>query len=330
MADPASPSNATIPGSVRDFRAKLRHATFIDPQTATKSKRTFSLTPVAFGEHQNLNHDGPSTPLLDHESEDSQSHFSRLAWRDGSSTIWGKAKETARMVWKFMRSETGIAMFKCALAYLLGSMVTFVPALSHLFGRQDSKHLIATITVYFHPARSLGSMFDASILAGISFLYTSVVSVVSMSISTLFKDVLHLVALGHAIILIFFVGGGLGFVGWVKLKRGDPLVNIACSLTSLSLITVLTKEGAVQEGNYSFAKISQILKMIIAGVFCTMLVSFLVFPSSGRLNLKKNMTEVADTLSDMLGLITRSFISGDEHELEDHDYIAISDRYKKS
>lgn len=221
-------------------------------------------------------------------------------------------------------------MFKCALAYLLGSMATFVPAFSSFFGRQDSKHLVATITVYFHPARSLGSMFDATICAFVAFLYTAFVSIVSMSMSVLFTDQLHQPVVGHAIILVLFVGGGLGFVGWVKLKKGDPLVNIACSLTSLSLITVLTKEGAVQEGNYSFYKIIQILKMIIAGVICTMLISFLVFPSSGRLNLKKNVTEIADQLSDMLGLITRSFISGDEHELEDHDYVALSDQYKKS
>lgn len=221
-------------------------------------------------------------------------------------------------------------MFKCALAYLLGSMATFVPVFSSFFGRQDSKHMVATITIYFHPARSIGSMFDASICACIAFLYTSFVSILSMSISVLFTDYLHQVAIGQALVLLLFVGGGLGFVGWVKLIKGDPLVNIACSLTSLSLITILTKEGAVQEGNYSFYKILQILKMIIAGVLCAMIVSFLIFPSSGRLNLKKNMTDITDSLSDMLVLITRSFISGDEKELEDQEYLATSDRYKKS
>lgn len=221
-------------------------------------------------------------------------------------------------------------MFKCALAYLIGSMATFMPVFSGLFGRQDSKHLVATITVYFHPARSLGSMLDAFIIASFAFLYTAFVSIVSMSTSVLFTDYLHQVAIGHALVLLLFVGGGLGFIGWVKLTRADPLVNIGCSLTSLSLITILTKEGAVQEGNYSFYKILQILKMVIAGVFCTMLVSLLVFPSSARINLKKNMTDVTDSLSDMLGLIARSFISGDEKELQDQEYIATNDRLKKA
>ena len=228
-----------------------------------------------------------------------------------------------------MRSDVGRSMLKCALAYLLGSMATFVPIFSSFFGHQDSKHLVATITVYFHPARSLGSMFDASILAMIAFLYTAFVSIVSMSISVLFTDYLHVVAIGHAIVLILFVGGGLGFVGWVKLKLGDPLVNIACSLTSLSLITILTKEGAVQEGNYSFYKIVQILKMIVAGVICTTLVSFTVFPQSGRLTLRKTMTKIAYQHSDMLGIITKGFISGDERDLQDQDYDTLNNEYKK-
>jgi hypothetical protein len=221
-------------------------------------------------------------------------------------------------------------VLKCALAYLLGSMATFIPGLSSLFGKQDSKHLVATITVYFHPARTMGSMFDALILAFTAFLYTAIVSVVSMSVSVFFADVLGLVALGHAVTLIVFVGGGLGFVGWVKLVKGDPLVNIACSLTSLSLITVLTKEGAVQEGDYSFAKIFQILNMIIAGVIATMAVSFLVYPASGRQNLQQNMIDVTDSLADMLALIASSFLTGDESELEDRPFKKAAARHQKS
>ena len=130
------------------------------------------------------------------------------------SPSWQKLRKYTGGIWDFVKSDTGKGVLKCSLAYLLGSMATFVPFLSGLFGRQDSKHLVATITVYFHPARSLGSMFDALILAFSAFIYTTFVSVTSMGISMLFGDVLHLIALGHAIVLIFFIGGGLGVVGW--------------------------------------------------------------------------------------------------------------------
>ena len=235
-----------------------------------------------------------------------------------------------RGLWDFIRSDTGKGVLKCSLAYLLGSMATFVPFLSALFGRQDSKHLVATITVYFHPARSLGSMFDALILAFSAFLYTAFVSITSMGISVLFGDALHLISLGHAIVLVVFIGGGLGFVGWFKLRMNDPLVNIACSLTSLSLITVLTKEGAVQAGDFSFAKIWQILRMIIAGVIAVMLVSLFIFPISARERLKEDMVEVTDALADMLGLVTNSFISGDELELQDDTFKKAAARHGKA
>lgn len=225
-------------------------------------------------------------------------------------------------------SETGRGVFKCALAYLLGSLATFVPPLSQLLGQQSSKHMVATITVYFHPHRSFGSMLDALLLASIAFLYTAVVSLLSMTVAAFFADTVDLIELGHAIVLVLFVGGGLGLVAWIKLRKNDPLVNIACSLTSLGLITILTKEGAIQAGDYSLTTIVSILKMIVAGVIATVLVSLLIFPMSGRTKLRQNLLDVTDLQSDMLALITSSFISGDEAELENSILSRVTEKHK--
>ncbi|KAL1846057.1 hypothetical protein Plec18170_009407 [Paecilomyces lecythidis] len=145
-----------------------------------------------------------------------------------------------------------------------------------------------------------------------------------------FEDTLDLLPVGHALVLIIFCGGGLGFIGWIKLRLGDPLVNVACSLASLATITVLTKEGAVQKGDLSFAKISQVLKMVIMGVIATMSVSFLVFPISARKQLRSNLITMTDTLAGMLGLITESFLRGSEEELQGAEYTDASARNKKA
>ncbi|KIX10668.1 uncharacterized protein Z518_01752 [Rhinocladiella mackenziei CBS 650.93] len=306
-------------------RASLRHSSYIDPSTGARLSKTFTLHSYdADNGFQADDHVDDRTPLL----AGGQTPEEDASWGDDGGLI-SKSRDYAKRIRVFVLSDTGKAIFKCALAYLLGSLATFVPPLSQLFGRQDSKHTVATITVYFHPARSFGSMLDALILATLAFLYTAVVSLLSMAVSVFFADTVHLIKLGHAIVLIVFVGGGLGFVGWIKLRRNDPLVNIACSLTSLGLITILTKEGAVQAGDYSMAKISQILKMIIAGVIATMLVSFFIFPISARAKLKKNLLDVTDSLADMLALITSSFLSGDEEELENSVFSGISERHKK-
>lgn len=235
------------------------------------------------------------------------------------------------LVWReFLSSELGIGVLKCSLAYLLGSLATFVPFLTALLGHQDGKHMVATITVYFHPARSQGSMFKALICAFLAFVYTAFVSITSMCVEMFFQDKLDLPPLGHAIVLIVFCGGGLGFVGWTKQRLSDPLVNVACSLASLSTISVLTKEGAVQAGDLSFAKISQVLKMIIMGVTATMAVSFLVYPISARNKLRSNLTVATESMATMLALITESFLSGSEAELQATEFVEATARHKKA
>jgi hypothetical protein len=244
--------------------------------------------------------------------------------------VKGKLSEQWFALRQFISSELGIGVLKCSLAYLLGSLPTFVPLLAAFLGHQDSKHMVATITVYFHPARSQGSMIKALVCALLAFLYTTFVSVTSMFVSMFFQDTLGLIPLGHAVVLIVFCGGGLGFIGWTKQRLGDPLVNVACSLASLSTISVLTKEGAVQAGDLSFAKISQVLKMILMGVTATVAVSFLIFPISARKKLRANLTEVTEAMASMLALITEGFLSGSEEEFQAAEFLDAAARHKNA
>jgi hypothetical protein len=145
-----------------------------------------------------------------------------------------------------------------------------------------------------------------------------------------FQDTLDMRAVGHAVVLIVFCGGGLGFIGWTKQRFGDPLVNVACSLASLASITVLTKEGAVQSGDLSFTKVVQVLKMVIMGVTAAMAVSFLIFPISARKKLRSNLVIVTETLAIMLALITDSFLSGSEEELQTAEFLDAAERHKKA
>lgn len=230
--------------------------------------------------------------------------------------------------WAFAKSKMGKGVLKCSLAYLLGSLATFVPAIAAMLGQQDGKHIVATITVYFHPARSQGSMFEAIILAALAFLYAAFIGFTSMGISIFFGRVLDLVAVGHAIVLIVFCGGGLGFVGWIKQHLGHPLVNISCSLTSLAIITVLTKEGAVQAGMFSDDKLVQVLKMIVMGVIATTAVSFLVYPVSARVDLRENLISFTDSLSEVLAVTTQSFLAGSEDGLDAPQIQVAMKKYK--
>lgn len=229
----------------------------------------------------------------------------------------------------FAKSKTGRGVIKCSIAYLIGSMATFVPVVAGLLGKQDGKHMVATITVYFHPARSKGSMFEAMICAVLAFVYAVFISFSSMAVSMLFGRTLDMLVLGHIIILIVFCGGGLGFVGWIKQRLDHPLVNISCSLTSLAIITVLTKEGAVQAAEFSDDKVTQVMIMILMGVCASTAVSFVIWPVSAREELRGDIIHVTDSFGDLLAVITRCFLTGSEEELQQESLGDASDKYKK-
>lgn len=308
---------------------QLRQATLIVPQTGERVKRRVTLHEVDGQNEHASSAEEPSndtTPLLPRRIKSPVLGRKRGSISVGQ-TLKLRVQKKAVEVKNFLLSDVGKGVFKCSLAYLLGSMATFIPLLRDSLGQQDGKHMVATITVYFHPARSLGSMFDALICAFAAFIYAAFISVTSMSVSAFFSDTLGTMTVGHVIVLIVFCGGGLGFIGWVKQRKGDPLVNVACSLASLAIITVITKEGAVQAGNFSFAKINQVLKMIVMGVIATMTISLLVFPVSGRLNLRRNIVTTTDCLADMLARIANSFLSGFEQELEEMSFQNITERH---
>ncbi|KAL5048529.1 hypothetical protein BDW71DRAFT_196167 [Aspergillus fruticulosus] len=304
-----------------DAAVKLRQATFILPKTGQRLKGLVQLR----DSHANFN-----VCRNDEERQGLLSGQIPPAAEGVVPRVKGKLQEQWILIRQFVTSELGIGVLKCSLAYFLGSLATFIPVLTALLGHQDSKHMVATITVYFHPARSQGSMFKALICAFLAFIYTAFISITSMCVEMFFQDALHLLSLGHAIVLVVFCGGGLGFIGWTKQRLSDPLVNVACSLASLSTISVLTKEGAVQAGDLSFAKISQVLKMIIMGVTTTMTVSFLIFPISARKKLRSNLISVTESMATMLALITESFLSGSEEELQTAEFVNAAAQHKKA
>ncbi|KAJ5471383.1 hypothetical protein N7530_008740 [Penicillium desertorum] len=229
----------------------------------------------------------------------------------------------------FIGSEQGVGIFKCGLAYLIASLGVFTP-IGKILGHQNGKHLVATITVYFHPARSQGSMYKALICALLAFIFAAVLSLSSMWITILFHEKYDMIELGHAVVLVVFVAGGFGCIGWFKQKMDDPLVNVACSLASLASVIVITKEGAVQRGDLSFEKISQVLSMVLLGVGIAAAVSLSILPVSAQKKYRGNLSTLTKTTMLMLINITQEFLCGSAYELEQVSFTDLSARHDKA
>lgn len=253
--------------------------------------------------------------------------FWRQSMLDRARAVAHNTREGARRVVRWLNSPTGHGVIKCSIAYTLGSLFTFWTPLFDFLGRPDGKHVVATITVYFHPARSFGSMIEAVLIAIVAVAYSELLSVLSMATSVLFGSVLNMAPLAHALVLAIFVGGGFGFMGWVKQKMNNPLVNVGSTLASLATISVVTKETAVLTSVFSDEKIVQVLKMLVMGVTITTAVNLLVWKVSAVTALRRSMSKASIALGDMLSLITRSFLYGSEEDLRSPEFSAASAAY---
>ncbi|PHH65716.1 hypothetical protein CDD82_1636 [Ophiocordyceps australis] len=292
-------------------RCKTRNGTFVIPRTGQRSRRQVTLrasTSLSDGAASPSPSPSPSPPRS-------------IAPRHSSA--WDKTLAA----WQWAGSPVGHQVLKCTLAYLLGSLGTFWPLLSDFLGRRDGKHIVATITVYFHPARTVGSMLEAVFVAIVAVAYALGVSVLSMAAVVASRSSFGSAAPAYAMVLVLSIGGGLGFIGWVKQKLNQPLVNVASTLASIAIISIVTKEDSIQGGYFSDDKIVQVLKMLLMGITITVAVNLLVWRVSARHVLRSCLATSTVCLGDKLSLITKSFLDGSEQEVASAEYRQMAARY---
>ncbi|KAI1071066.1 hypothetical protein LB507_009700 [Fusarium sp. FIESC RH6] len=318
MSSATSSSNLAWPPKRRPSqRTKLRNGTFIIPSTGERSRQEFSLRTSTNATSASGNDNKPKF----HTFDEAESITDRL------QIITQNIKTAFVLVWLWLHTEEGHGVLKCVLAYVLGSLGTFFPPLTSFLGNRDGKHVSATITVYFHPARTVGSMLEASVIAFIAVFYAETVSLLSMAIAVTMRTQFGLTAAAHALILIVCIGGGLGFVGWVKQRLNSPLVNVGSTLASIAIISVITKEESVQGGYFDDDKIVQVLKLLLVGITCTFAVNLLLWRVSARRVLRNSIMTANSSLGDKLSSITKGFLSGTEDEFWTNEYSRVSARY---
>lgn len=219
---------------------------------------------------------------------------------------------------------------KCTIAYTLASLWTFWGPLSDSLGRPDGKHVCATITVYFHPARTAGSMIEAALIAIIAVCYAEIISILSMAASVFFGSVLSSPTTAYVVVLMVFIGGGFGFAGWVKQRMNHPSVNVGVTLASLAIIAAVTKETTVYTSVFSNEKILQMLQILVIGVTTTTAVNLLLWRVSARILLRQSMIKASTSLGDMLSMITHSFLSGSEDELSMPEFKGAANAWRSN
>ncbi|GAA5842723.1 hypothetical protein JCM11251_002333 [Rhodosporidiobolus azoricus] len=203
-------------------------------------------------------------------------------------------------------------VLKCVLAYYIAELFTFSPVLSNLVGAPwpDSPlrnaHVIATVAVYFMPARTIGGMLEANAFLLVAVAYATFLTCGSMGMMVLFER-LDLLRLGHAFVLVVWLGCGYGLVAWVKVVFGKPSLSTACSLVSLICSGIITKEGAFL-GQFRTRAVEQVLLIVAIGSLISNLICFLVWPQSATDKLQADVNKTLSSFGTLLEMLTKTFL----------------------
>ena len=85
-------------------------------------------------------------------------------------------------------------------------------------------------------------MIETTGFALAALAYSVAVSSGSMAMAVYFNQ-MHRLALGHAITLITWCGGGIGLLAYGKQKLAKPSFNTACSLACMVISVNLVRDG---------------------------------------------------------------------------------------
>ncbi|PWN43915.1 hypothetical protein IE81DRAFT_365332 [Ceraceosorus guamensis] len=226
-------------------------------------------------------------------------------------------------------------IFKCAIAYFLASLFTYAPLLSQLMADIlpdrdgvaipiSNLFLVATVSVYFHPGRSMGSMIEADIFAALAFVYSIALGLVSM-ITAVALHQAGFAAFSNILTVVLFIGCGMGLVGYTRAKLVRPAFSSAASLIGVIVFTVIAKEGGTHFGRFETDKVYDVSLVVAVGALVTNTVCFLLWPQSACTNLESDIQRNLQGFATLLRVLTKTFL------LDDPDEFHIrADRIKKA
>ncbi|ORY77345.1 hypothetical protein BCR37DRAFT_382854 [Protomyces lactucae-debilis] len=226
---------------------------------------------------------------------------------DKKRSLFTRAYQAIQVTTARYSSRDHVALFKSLLAYFLASLVVFLPRPFAFLGTTDGKHFVATCCVYFHPARSQGAMLQATLYALLALAWSLIVSAGSMATAVGFNAIGQRNA-GHVVVLVVWIVGGVGVIAYCKQRIGGPLIGVAASMASVVLFFNVTREGSLQLGRFNFEKLCGYLYLVLMGLGISILVNRLVMPVSATRLLKREMIQATAHMSQLLTLVTQSFL----------------------
>ncbi|KAJ3851066.1 hypothetical protein EV368DRAFT_74800 [Lentinula lateritia] len=274
-------------------------------------------SPVAeeefFGRRSPTDSDSDSESVHSSDSEESSSYASTVQ-QDENQPKWYSLRERIPTVPVLYRN-----IFKCAVAYFIASLFTFNPYLSGFmsdlvsYGSGErrplpSGHMVATVAVYFNPAKTMGGMIEADFFCLFGILYSAFICLSSMSMFWWLDVQPGWEWLADSLAIVW-VGAGMSFLAWMKVYMVQKLfpisdqlsLNVSGSMMAIIIFVVLVKEGGL-------FTLLQVVFIVLCGAVVSNLICYLIWPQSATDTLRSNMTKTLDSFSTLLGMLTDTFL----------------------
>ncbi|KAF8608644.1 hypothetical protein BDV93DRAFT_433325 [Ceratobasidium sp. AG-I] len=223
-------------------------------------------------------------------------------------------------------------VLKCSLAYTIGCLFTFVPALSALLsdivpletqqGPSPTGHMVATVAVYYNPAKTIGAMIEADMFCLVGAVFASFASLVATQSFWFFEIQPGWKWLADLLVLSW-LALAMMVIAWSKLWVGKPTFGSACSMTSIILFVVIVKEGGPQV-------LLQVLFITVLGISISNLVCFVLWPQSATTDLQHEMTTTLNSFSTLLQMLTNTFLLEDSQLVRRQTLLRAVEAHQKS
>lgn len=266
---------------------------------------------TSFQENESLNHQADETTSLLHPpSTSSISRASSLV------ELYHYYRDYLKdFVMNLPKNQIFISVFKCSIAYLLASLGVYWTPFNNFLGKTDSKHVVATVAVYFHPARSKGSMHQTLIFVVISLLFSFIVSFGCRSLSTFWfnkgeDEVSYIIDLVLSSI-------GLGLIAFMKQKVNKATFNTACSLASISVVTCIIKEASLNSSSIPLPRLISTAKVVVVGSAISVACCYILWPTSAVDQLRSSLNDSYNIMSLVLSVIANHFLMGQKLNSKD-------------
>lgn len=257
-----------------------------------------------------------------HDSEYSESMASGVTGPRSGRRHWRRRVRRLRSrMARLYRSEMFRNILKCSIAYLVASMGVYWTPFDNFLGVTDSKHVVATTAVYFHPARTKGSMHQLIVFVIISLLFSFLVSLFCRSISTFFfNNGEDEISFGIDLVISSI---GLGFIAFMKQKVNKQTFNTACSLASISLITCIVKEGSLNSSVIPMKRLLSTSQVVFVGSCVSVATCYLLWPKSAVSLLRKSLNDCFNIMSLLVSITTHRFLNGETLTKKDSEIFAL-------